>query len=133
MSRRPRPRYHGVCAICDNTNATTQLCRDCKKDAANAGWVESWEDSDEGMEARAAGVGLASIADRKQRQETALQRSILDLATRGAYEAVPYFDARGHRHGTRMRYVPLSFREIARRLGCSEKTVRNVVKKQVQG
>lgn len=140
MSRRPRPRFGGKCAVCYvdpvtgrvGTNETTQLCPDCKKDPMNKGWRESWEDSDEGIAARAAGTGLAAVQEKPLRDTSELEARIKDLATRGAYRRVPVRDRQGRRRGYRMRYVALSFRAIARELGCSDMHVRRVVKGQLK-
>jgi hypothetical protein len=132
-ARRPRPRFRGVCAICDQTNDTTLRCDKCRADPANADWVETWEDCSEGLDGVVLEPGerLADLAERPLREPTQLRGLILDMALRGVYEPAPRIDRRGHRRGSYMRYRQLSLREIARRAGCSHVYVLNLIRQQV--
>ena len=94
----PRP----LCAICNNTNATTHLCWKCKQDPANADWREGKEDlyapshvaaiidgrqSDERM-------SWAEMAERRLSELTELERIIVLLAVR---EAMPHIKTAARR------------------------------------
>ena len=130
--RRPRPRYRGVCAICDGTNDTTQICRECRADPVNAGWIETWEDEVEQPEQLPAGQRLADVQERPIRPVTELQRIIIDMALRGEMVTYVYRDRKGRRRGTRKRCEQLSYSEIARRLGCSKTYVATIVRAQLK-
>lgn len=140
MSRRPRPRFSGKCAVCyvdpttgrRGTNETTQLCRACAADPLNSGWVETWEDTEEGVSARAAGAGLAAAMEQRPRTPSELEAAINELVSRGVDELVVIKDKQDRKRGTRWRNKALSFRAVARMLGCSDRHVRNVVKGQLK-
>ena len=122
-----------MCAICDNTNATTQLCPSCYADPANAGWGETWEVVDEFIADKAVSAkSLAELSDRKLRNPSELRAQILDLATRGFYCRMQVFDARGHSRGRRWGYLALTYRDIAFLVGCSHVHVMRVVQNQLK-
>jgi hypothetical protein len=129
-----------MCAICwtdpntgrRGTNSTTKICAACKSDPINRGWRESWENFYDDLDHFQASTTI-DLYERKARQQTAVQRAIIDLLTRGEREVYIYVDKRGRRRGRRERTKYLSYTEIADRVGCSRVWVFKVVKKYLAG
>lgn len=127
-----------ICAICDATNATMQLCDACRADPANADWQEGdsdlvspwgWGDLAAVENRQYATLGDAR-ADRA-RTPTELERRVLELVAAGqkVIEQVYQRTKPARRTVTRPVVVALSFREIARRVGCSHTQVRRIIRR----
>lgn len=117
------------CAICDGTNATTELCAACKADPANVDWVVTRDDEEEYSDVVRPHGRLAENIDKKLRPpRPELEGKVLELFMVGGIEHYTARDRLGRAHGKRRRR-PLTQREIAARAGCSLATVSRVLRR----
>jgi hypothetical protein len=113
---------NSLCAICDATNQTVNICSKCKRDPANAGW--NWRE-DAPVEDLAADYSEALDAFlNEQEGERGPEvppelHQIARLALYGEKVRVPYVDKRGRRRGTVERWKPCTVRRIAEIVGRS--------------
>lgn len=119
------------CAICDNTNATTRLCKACQKDPANADWSDgAREDPDDNMERLGYAADLLSLnQDRKPIKVTEVVQQVARLAFQGREVRTPYVDKLGRRRGDRVRFESMSIRQIAEVVGLSKSAVEKIIKR----
>lgn len=127
-----------VCAVCSidlqsgrtGTHATSRLCRACKKDPANDGWLEKdvLLEHDANLEQTYGAHAVIQLGERPLRPVTERQKQILFLLTFGIEERVPRIDKYGRRDGYRRVRRAVSERECARIVGCSRKLVHLVFK-----
>jgi hypothetical protein len=111
-----------LCAICDDTNATTKICNDCRKLPENDGWGETWEQLEASADQfadRDITTHLSDMVNKRRRPVSSLVQAILDDIKTGTEEHYQYVDPAGRRFGTRTRRRPLTVYEIAKRRGCS--------------
>lgn len=124
-----------LCAVCDNTNETVQLCDACRADPANVDWCEpsdseqTAEDVDTVMLV-AGGQRLESIFGGARKFDT----SIAERVVRASRKSVTKRRRRRNANGKPLRghiFVeqPLSLREIAQEVGCSVAYVHKVLER----
>lgn len=117
------------CAICESSNDIVDICTTCRADPANV----DWRVGEELLTPSGYVTTLAPlvrhadlIRTRRRRTMTDLQRRVRELLTIAVKPVkTPYF-YRGRLHSYRTKWVPASFRDIARAAGCSPSYVHKV-------
>ncbi len=116
-----------LCAICDCTNATTRLCRACRGDPANAGWIAEWEDTSTVPSLDTAAFSerhLAGIIGSTLPLEvTPKQLLVFKLLLTPKVCTKARIDRRGRRRGTRRQSTAYTTREIAAMVGVCQQYV----------
>lgn len=127
------------CAVCSydpktgrvGRHDTNRLCSECRAREENVAWLHRDEEAPEAeMELHHDGLlRLREQQDRRLKPVTPLMRKIVAMLVEGKLVAYRYRDPQGISRGTRNRRVGFSARQIANELGCTEQTVRRVLRR----
>lgn len=119
------------CAICSNTNDSTELCTPCRRAPENADWGagREWHTGDvDTFPGQFGASHRHMLNDRPPRPPTPLQTRIIHAL--GTGKRVPRIDARGHRRGTYYRRWR-NYEEPAAEIGCSAQYVGRLALRSV--
>jgi hypothetical protein len=120
-----------LCAVCDGTNQTMQLCKRCRQDPANADWSQgSRREVLIEPQLLPLVASYSAPAGRRLRPMSERTKQIFGLL-RGYSICVPLRNfgvRRAHEHWV-WRNRPLNFREIAFLVGCTKQAVVKTVRK----
>ena len=124
----------GRCALCTPSFAGSRLCEDCARDPANADWIQGEEllaDDVTELVALPPEVVAANLST-VPRKLTRLQEAIVRMHAQGAVVTIRCYARTGGVMKVRRRWRSVSYREIARSLGCSEAMVRKTVSRTLK-
>lgn len=121
-----------LCAICDETNQTVNLCAACKADPANTGW--NWKedvpcDNIAAENAEALDAFLDEQQGERAPEITPTFQAVAQLVRYGERVRYPRrCDRQGRRRGFRYKYQPCSTYRIAELAGCSQSYVMKIIR-----
>lgn len=126
-----------LCAICDSTNDTADICESCHADPANVDWCEpsEYEQSAEDVDvtvATAGGDRLESVFGGRRKGATDLARRVVQIALRTKTRVVRRRrrNVQGHPlRGWHDVHEGVPLRQIASEAGCSAEYVRQVLRR----